>query len=412
MTADQGTRTTSKRKKPDQRQIPEPPDDPRTRASRRRGRTTGVAISIGAAGVAAGVLAGTLALRPAHQASTSQPTISTAPVVRTDLVNTVQVNGELDYAGSYAMDNQQAGTAYTWLPAEGTVISRGRTLYEVDGTPVTLFYGERPEWRSLSEGVTQGPDVAQLDQNLIALGYGAYLTISDYYTGATAYAVELWQEARGLPVTGTVPLGQVAFAPGPLRVTSLTPTLGGTPTPGAPVLTATSPDPVVMALVPVTQEYLVHVGNQVTVTLPDGVTTTQGTVTAVSSVATTGGVATAGGNGPLGAGQSSSGPPGGNSGSGPDSVTLTVSLTHPQAAGNLDQAPVTVNIVSARAASVLAVPVSALVALAGGGYAVDVIGAHDASHLVPVSTGLFSNTLVQVSGPGLATGQEVEVPSP
>ena len=402
MTADQGTRATEKR---DQRQIPEPPGDPRTRAGRRRRRTAAVAIPVGAAGVAAGVLAGTLVLRPAHQASTPRPTISTAPVVRTDLVNTVQVNGEIDYAGSYAIANQQAGTAYTWLPAEGTVINRGHTLYEVDGTPVTLFYGERPEWRSLSEGVTPGPDVAQLDRNLIDLGYGAYLTVSDYYTGETAYAVELWQEARGLPVTGTVPLGQVAFAPGPLRVTSLTPTLGGTPQPGAPVLTATSPDPVVMALVPVTQEYLVHVGDQVTVTLPDGVTTTPGTVTAVSSVATSGG------NGPQGAGQSSSGPPGGNSGSSPDSVTLTVSLTHPQAAGNLDQAPVTVNIVSGRATGVLAVPVSALVALAGGGYAVDVIGVHGTSHLVPVSAGLFSNTLVQVSGPGLATGQEVEVPS-
>jgi Putative peptidoglycan binding domain len=402
MTADQGTRATEKR---DKRHIPEPPGDPRSRAGRRRGRTAAVAIPVGAAGVAAGVLAGTLVLRPAHQASTPQPTISTAPVVRTNLVNTVQVNGELDYAGSYAIANQQAGTAYTWLPAVGAVINRGHTVYEVDGTPVTLFYGERPEWRSLSEGVTPGPDVAQLDRNLIALGYGAYLTVSDYYTGETAYAVELWQEARGLPVTGTVPLGQVAFASGPLRVTSLTPTLGGTPQPGAPVLTATSPDPVVMALLPVTQEYLVHVGNQVTVTLPDGVTTTPGTVTAVSSVATSGG------SGPQGAGQSSSGPPGGNSGSSPDSVTLTLSLTHPQAAGNLDQAPVTVNIVSARATGVLAVPVSALVALAGGGYAVDVIGAHDASHLVPVSTGLFSNTLVQVSGPGLAVGQEVEVPS-
>ena len=403
MTADQGTRATEKR---DQRHVPEPPGDPRSRASRRRGRTAAVAIPLGAAGVAAGVLAGTLVLRPAHQASTPQSTISTAPVVRTNLVNTVQVNGELDYAGSYAIANQQAGTAYTWLPAVGAAVSRGHTLYEVDGTPVTLFYGERPEWRSLSEGVTQGPDVAQLDQNLIALGYGAYLTVSDYYTGETAYAVELWQQARGLPVTGTVPLGQVAFAPGPLRVTGLTPALGGTPQPGAPVLTATSPDPVVMALVPVTQEYLVHVGDQVTVTLPDGVTTTQGTVTAVSSVATS-----SGGNGPQGAGQSSSGPPGASSGSGPDSVTLTVSLAHPRAAGNLDQAPVTVNIVSGRAAGVLAVPVTALVALAGGGYAVEVIGAHGASHLVPVSTGLFSNTLVQVSGPGLAVGQEVEVPS-
>ncbi len=158
---------------------------------------------------------------------------------------------------------------------------RGQRLYEVDGTPVTLFYGTRPAWRALSEGVLPGPDVAQLDRNLIALGYGKYLTVSDYYTAATAYAVELWQQAAGLPVTGTVPLGQVVFAPGALRVTSVTPGLGSPPQPGAQVLTATSTVPVVTAQLPVTQEYLVRRGEQVTVTLPDGVTTTPGTVTAV-----------------------------------------------------------------------------------------------------------------------------------
>ena len=154
------------------------------------------------------------------------------------------------------------------------------------GAPVTLFYGARPQWRALSEGVIPGPDVAQLDRNLIALGYGAYLTVSDYFTGETAYAVELWQQARGLPVTGTVPLGQIVFAPGPLRVVDVAASLGAAPQPGAEVLAATSPVPVVVAQLPVAQEYLVRAGDRVTVTLPDGVTTTPGVVTSVSSVAT------------------------------------------------------------------------------------------------------------------------------
>ena len=137
-------------------------------------------------------------------------------------------------------------------------------------------------------GRSPGPDVAQLDRNLIALGFGKYLTVSDYYTAATAYAVELWQQAAGLPVTGTVPLGQVAFAPGALRVAGVTAGVGSPPQPGAAVLTATSPVPVVTAQLPVSQEYLVHAGDHVTVTMPDGVTTTPGVVTAVSSVATAG----------------------------------------------------------------------------------------------------------------------------
>jgi hypothetical protein len=259
----------------------------------------------------------------------------------------------------------------------------------------------------LSEGVAPGPDIAQLDRNLIALGYGTYLTVSDYFTAATAYAAELWQQAAGLPVTGTVPLGQIAFAPGPLRITSVIPSLGSAPQPGSAMLTATSSVPVVTAQLPVTQEYLVRPGNQVTVTLPDGVTTTPGVVTAVSSVAT----AAPGGQ----QDGATPGPPGnGRSDGGQDTVAMTVRLIHPAAAGNLDQAPVSVNIVAAQARDVLAVPVSALVALAGGGYAVEVVhgsGPDTTRQLVPVRTGLFSDTLVQVSGTAITAGLEVEVPS-
>src|SRR5215472_724636 len=226
----------------------------------RRSRAAALALPVLAAGLTAGTLLGVSALRPSRPAEASATRTGTAPVVRTNLTNTVQVAGSLSYAGSYSVVNQSAGTAYTALPAVGAIIRRGQRAYEMDGAPVTLFYGPRPEWRALSEGVTPGPDVAQLDRNLIALGYGAYLTVSDYFTAATAYAVELWQQATGLPVTGTVPLGQIAFAPGPLRVTSVVPALGSPPQPGATVLTATSPVPVVVAQLPVTQEYLVSAG--------------------------------------------------------------------------------------------------------------------------------------------------------
>jgi len=378
----------------------------------RRSRAAAVALPVLAAGLTAGALLGVTALRPPRPADASATHTGTAPVVRTNLTNTVQVAGSLGYAGSYSVVNQSAGTAYTALPAVGAIIRRGQRAYEVDGAPVTLFYGSRPEWRALSEGVMPGPDITQLDRNLIALGYGTYLSISEYFTAATAYAVELWQQAAGLPVTGTVPLGQIAFAPGPLRITSVIPSLGSPPQPGSAVLTATSSVPVVTAQLPVTQEYLVRPGNQVTVTLPDGVTTTPGVVTAVSSVATAApdGQSAGASPGPPGSGGSGSG----GSGGGQDTVAMTVRLVHPAVTGNLDQAPVTVNIVTARAQDVLAVPVSALVALAGGGYAVEVTrgsGSHATSQLVPVRTGLFSDTLVQVSGAAITAGLEVEVPS-
>jgi hypothetical protein len=365
-----------------------------------------VALPVLAAGLTAGTLLGVNALRPPRPADAAATPTGTAPVIRTNLASTVQVAGSLGYAGSYPVVNQSAGTAYTALPTVGAIVRRGQRAYEVDGAPVTLFYGARPEWRALSEGVAPGPDIAQLDRNLIALGYGTYLSVSDYFTASTAYAVELWQQATGLPATATVPLGQIAFAPGPLRITSVIPGLGSPPQPGSAVLTATSSVPVVTAQLPVTQEYLVRAGNQVSVTLPDGVTTTPGVVTAVSSVATA-----APGGQQDGATQGRSG---GGSGGGQYTVAMTVRLVHPAAAGNLDEAPVSVNIVAAQARDVLAVPVSALVALAGGGYAVEVVrssGPDATRQLVPVRTGLFSDTLVQVSGAAITVGLKVEVPT-
>ena len=53
---------------------------------------------------------------------------------------------------------------------------------------------------------------------------------------------------------------------------------------------------------------------------------------------------------------------------------------------------------------VLAVPVSALLALAGGGYGLEVVEPSGAHRLVGVRTGLFAGTLVQVSGPGSRPG--------
>ncbi len=342
-----------------------------------RARWLAAAGTVVAAGAAAGLIVATSGSASgssgAGRASGARggARVATAPVVRTDLTNTVQVSGALGFAGSYTVANQVQGVAYTALPAPGQVVRRGHRLYEVDGSPVVLLYGSRPEWRALFLGVTPGPDVAQLDANLIALGYAtpATLTVSDTFTVATSWAVQRWQAALGLTVTGVVPAGQVAYAPGPLRVTAPDVTLGAAAQPGAAVLAATSARPVVSAALPVGEEYLVRRGDQVSVTLPDGTSTVPGVITAISRVASGGGGGPAGGAGAPSPGPSAPGEPGSagsGSGGSADTVELTIRLAHPRAAGGLDQAPVTVNIVSARVRGVLAVPVSALVALAGG----------------------------------------------
>jgi len=61
-----------------------------------------------------------------------------------------------------------------------------------------------------------------------------------------------------------------------------------------------------------------------------------------------------------------------------------VALTHPAAAGTWDQAPVTVTITTETAPNALAVPVTALIAQSGGGYAVEVAAADGTRHLCQV----------------------------
>ena len=100
---------------------------------------------------------------------------------------------------------------------------------------------------------------------------------------------------------------------------------------------------------------------------------------------------------------------------GPDSgptVPVQIRPTDPTAAGSLDQALVEVAITDQTVHNVLAVPVDALLARAGGGYAVEVVAGDGTHHLVRVSLGLFDDAagMVQVSGPGLAAGQRVVVP--
>jgi hypothetical protein len=311
-----------------------------------------------------------------------------------------------------------SGGTYTSLPKVGDIISEDRPLYAVNGQPVPLLYGSLAAYRAFYVGMSDGADVGQLTHDLIALGYGAGLTQSNHYSDATAAAVERWQTALGLPATGTILLGQAVFEPGPIRVTSVTPSVGeaaggGGSSGGGTVLDATSTTPVVTVDLQVTQEYLVKPGAAVSVVLPDGTSTVGGHVQTVGNVATCpNGSGNGAGNGGSNNGAADQSPCS-SSGSGDSStptVTVTISLDRIPPGATLDQAPVNVDITTQRADNVLAVPVNALLALAGGGDAVEVVSG-TTHHLVAVTTGLYSNTMVQVSGSGLAAGMRVEVPS-
>ncbi len=335
----------------------------------------------------------------------------------------VRLRGDRAALASLQATAASPGTTFTWLPRTGQVIREDQRVYSVSGVPIPLLYGPVPAYRAFYPGMPDGPDVTELTRDLRALGYGNGLPQSSHYSAATAAAAERWQQARGLPVTGTILLGEVVFEPGPIRVTSVTPAAGaavgggaggsaGTGGGGSTVLTATGTKPVVTVSLGVTQEYLVKPGDKVSVTLPDGTSTVAGQVQSVGTVAVCpGGAVTGTGSGSAGQSPCSSNGSGGTGGSNSSpTVTVTISLDSTPPGARQDQAPVNVNITSQRADNVLAVPVNALLALQGGGFGVDVVS-RGTSHLVGVTTGLYSDTMVQVSARGLAAGMRVEVPS-
>jgi peptidoglycan hydrolase-like protein with peptidoglycan-binding domain len=358
-----------------------------------------VTLVVGAAGLAATAVAaaaiGFGGGPPATTAATG-PTLSTAPVTRTTLTQTQQVNGTLDYGAPVTVNGRGDGVI-TWLPAPGAVIRRGQPVYKTDNRPVSLFYGKLPLYRQLHVGDT-GDDVKQIEQNLAALGYTG-LTVDKNYTAATASAVRTWQTRAGLPRTGVFCRADVVLAAAPLRIASVTAHLGD-PANG-PTLTYTGTTRLVRIALDVALQSLVKRGVTATVTLPDG-QTVDGTVAAVGSVAT-------GGSEPTGSG-ATSGASGGTATAGPATIEVIVTVADQSVLGTLDQAPVAVKLVSGSVQNVLTVPVAALVALAEGGYGVQMVTG-STSRYVTVQLGMFADGRVQITGEGITEGSPVGVPS-
>ncbi|HTF59063.1 MAG TPA: peptidoglycan-binding protein, partial [Actinomycetes bacterium] len=265
-------------------------------------------------------------------------------------------------------------------------------LYRVDAKPVPLLYGRLPAWRPLSVGVDDGPDVRQLERNLVALGHDPDrdITVDDHFTWATRAAVRRWQEAAGLEETGSFEQDDAVWQPGPVRVGTLDAAVGDPARPGSPVLEVTSTTRQVTIALDASRQPYVRAGDRVDLELPGGQATT-GRVRSVGKVATTPAADASG---------DSSAP----------TVELIVSLDHPKATGRLDQAPVDASITTEVRRGVLAVPVNALLALAEGGYAVEV-DRDGHRQLLGVRTGLFAEGQVEVAGGGLRAGDLVVVPA-
>ncbi|MDH6221700.1 hypothetical protein M2283_009047 [Streptomyces pseudovenezuelae] len=354
--------------------------------------------------------------KPSGAAASGAPRMSTVAVVRTDLSSTLSLNGTLGYGRTVSVKGGKDGLV-TQLPAVGAKVSRGRSLYRVDDRPVPVFYGTTPLFRPLDTRGLMGRDVKVVADNLRALGYdigaqpasGSWVAQRPEPTGAASAspspspsyvrvkpgegvltasliaAVGRWQTQVGMPSTGVLGAGDVAVLPGEVRVGAVQ-AQPGDPATGT-LMSVTGTAKSVSVPLDATDVDSIQQGDKATVTLPDN-SEAHGTVSAISTDA------------------QASDQAGGDSGGTPQLV-VTVSLDSTAALRRLNSAPVQVQFTGQTKKGVLAVPVGALLALSGGGYALQLPG----GRLLAVETGMFAKGLVEVSGTGITAGTKVATAS-
>ncbi|WP_164465318.1 peptidoglycan-binding domain-containing protein [Phytoactinopolyspora halophila] len=309
---------------------------------------------------------------------------ATAEITTETLTQTQHIDGILSHGEPEPLIVQATSGVVTWIAAPGTILEEGEAVYEVDGTPVILVHGSEPPHRTL-DVQTVGSDVEQFESSLADLGYEGF-DVDDTYNEDTATAVEAWQEDSGLDPTGEVPPGQIAVVEHDIRIALHGLDIGSRL--GAElnqtVLTYSGTKKLVSVPLDVDKQQYVAEGDSGTVTLPDG-TTVEGTVTYVAAAT-----------------QEIEGEGGG------EFIPVEVSIENQETLDGYNAAPVTLDIVTGEATDVHSVPVTALVALGGGGYGLEVLENGETSY-VHVETGMFADGMVEISGPGISEGMTVGV---
>jgi hypothetical protein len=294
-----------------------------------------------------------------------------------------------------------AGATIDHQSPAGTTVSTGTVLYWSNGLPVIAIEGDAAATpvlsRALADGVEDGADVKLFEQALSTAGFTADATmvVDDHFDSATATATAAWLAALGVtadPASIVVPAGSFTVVPAGLSIGTASTTDGTVLEGDSVVMSLTAPARQVTTTAPIGDDTFA-MGATIDVEFPDG-SVQPGTVVNVGNAAT-----------------NTTGTPGDT-----PSVTITIGVDDiPASVDSFVEIPVTLRIVSADVPNAIVVPVSALVALKEGGYAVEAVtgtnpdGTNE-TQLVGVTPGLFTNGFVQVEG-DLTADTVVVVPS-
>lgn len=295
----------------------------------------------------------------------------TATVGLSTLADDYSADGDLVYADALVVSWAGQSAVVTWVVEPGTIVERGDVLWRVEDSPTVALskfaFGGIPSYRSLGRG-DQGLDVAQLEMNLVALGYDPdeTVTVDESFTSATEAMVERWQGDIGAEATGTVDLGSVVYVAG----TSLTGTVevgvGDTLASGAVALALTSLDREIVFSVPASERTTLALGDVVEARLPDR-STFDAEVTGLA-IQDDGG------------------------------ATFSAAPLADDLAYRVDTVPVTVNWTVPIASDALTVPAEALARADSGQYYIEVVNRDGSTDFVAVEIGRVSGATVEIVG--------------
>ena len=331
------------------------------------------------------------------------------------LVDTTSVNvGGAVGAGSAlltgrqtARDFQVSATGFTSpritsIAAEGTAVGTGTMLFKQNGYPVVAIEGDPSTLpaltRTLSTSSSDGIDVKAFETMLHVGGFdkSAALTIDDHFDTNTAKAAVAWWKSLGVTASAdsvSIPPGSFVVVPGGLYAGKALVADGGATVGNAVVLPLTTASRQISTTAPVGDATLT-LGAAIEVLYPDN-------STATATIVNVGNVATNASNTP---GATPTVP-----------ITLNVDKV-PDAYSTFVQIPVTLRVISQEAKGALVVPVSALVALAEGGFALEVVDGTNpdkslVTHLIAATPGIYANGMVAVTGDKVSDGLTVVVPA-
>lgn len=358
--------------------------------------------------------------------NTSEISLNSAQEQRTALQTDTPTEKQLDQANKNLESALQHRSALDETPSDSELTSSLLSLenakaslltaetnkgnvYESSGTfGSILLFGQIPAWREIKLGVTPGLDIKQLKHNLVMLGYGSESPInesSEIFSALTMQSIKNMQADLGLNSTGTLSLGDVVFLPGKsiVQYNSNFPSIGTVANPNTVVLSLLPIEEEslsnnalnsssykslqkVSTTIPVVNKELIEINSQVKIELPNEVEV-YGSVSEIGKIAIV---------------------PQGNQ-SGDPYLEVSITINDDKSFLEWTGADVTVYVTREIASGVMAVPITSLVSLLRGGYGLEVV-TDNATQLVPVEVGMYSDGWVEISSEYIKTGVQVMNP--